>query len=151
FATPGSLHDGPAARGRAGVRGVTTERRRRRGALPYLGEPWMYEASKSRERIVVAACLLVAGSLSACGGGGGGSHGQSIPTAPLIQVVGPTGRYSMTPDEANAAKGVVKPPLMPTATQNGQNQYIRLEVPFPVRASDIMSTDPLYGPFSHLI
>jgi YVTN family beta-propeller protein len=129
---------------------MTTENPRRRGALPYLGESWMYEASKSRERIHVAAALLAAGALTACSGGGGGSSNHGNVVEPLVQVVGPTGRYSMTPSEANTAHGVVKPPLMPPATQNGENQYLRLEVPFAVRASDIMSSDPIYGPFSHL-
>jgi hypothetical protein len=129
---------------------MTTETTRRRGALPYLGEPWMYEASKTHGRILGAAALLAAGALSACGGGGG-SHSSANPVDPLIQVVGPTGRYSMTPAEANSSLGAVKPPLMPPATQNGQNQYVRFEVPFAVRSSDIMSPDPIYGPFSHLI
>jgi len=110
----------------------------------------MFEASKSRERILGAAALLAVGALAACGGGGG-SHSSANPVDPLIQVVGPTGRYSMTPAEANTSLGAVKPPLMPPSTQNGQNQYVRLEVPFAVRPSDIMSPDPIYGPFSHLI
>lgn len=93
--------------------------------------------------------------LAACTGGksGKGSEGQNTGerlTDPVITVVGPTGTYSMTPQEANDANGASPPPLMPPQTPPGVNQYIRLEVPFTVNRSSLVSPDPLLSPFSQL-
>ena len=111
----------------------------------------MFGKPRVLARLWWATAAVIASTLAACSGGGGGGSSTGQTEEPVISLVGPTGRYSMTPDEANLADGAVKPPLMPPETQSGQNQYIRLEVPFKVRAADIMSSDSIYSPFSQLV
>jgi hypothetical protein len=51
---------------------------------------------------------------------GGGSHSSANPVDPLIQVSHPTGRYSMTPGEANTSLGATGPRRC-RRRRNGQN------------------------------
>jgi hypothetical protein len=69
---------------------------------------------------------------------------------PVIPLVGTTGKFSQTPEEANKSKGATKPPVMPTAA-GAENQFIRLEVPFDVNRNEIVSSDSIYAAFSQLI
>ncbi len=91
-----------------------------------------------------------------CGGGGGSSNPRNTGvdiTDPVIPLVGTTGKYSLTPEQANAAFNapvLTPPPLMPTAAQNNQNQFLRLECPFEVDPASIITPDPLLQPFSQL-
>ena len=98
------------------------------------------------------AVLALAGVVG-CGGGSGsggpGNTGEDL-SDPVIPLVGPTGKYSMTPDEANTALGLNPPPLLPPATQDGQNHWLRMEVPFVVDRSTVLADDPLLAPFSFL-
>ena len=104
----------------------------------------------SRTALLGASVLLV----GACSGGSGGS-GESQNTGvliddPVIPLVGPTGTYSMTPEEANSSLGAAPPPVLPAQVQGGRNQYLRLEAPFTVDRSSILSGSPLQAPFSYL-
>jgi len=115
----------------------------------------MFDASSRRDRTRtrrhLRLALIGAATLAGCGGGGGdnaGNRGESLDD-PVIPLVGPTGRYSQTPQEANVSKGIGKPPVLPPSA-GGTNQYFRLEVPFVVRMSDIASVDPIFSAFSQL-
>lgn len=97
----------------------------------------------------LASALL---GVSACGGGGGGNgagNGSDL-LDPVIVLSGTTGKYSQTPEEANASRGQIKPPAMPTGA-GAANQFFRLEVPFKVLRNDISSDDAIFRPFSQLI
>ncbi len=113
------------------------------------------ESSSMRSSRRFASILLpvLAGLLESCGGGGGSSDGGGSGGSlqdPVIPLVGPTGRYSQTPGEANASLGTNAPPVLPPIAGAGENHYLRLEVPFDVTRSSILSKDPLLAPFSFL-
>ncbi|MBM4013551.1 MAG: hypothetical protein FJ293_01110 [Planctomycetes bacterium] len=110
--------------------------------------------SRGRARKGWGAAATVASLLgaSACGGGGGGNgagNGSDL-ADPVIALLGTTGKYSQTPEEANASRGQLKPPVMPKSA-GAANQFLRLEVPFDVRRQDVASPDPIFGAFSQLI
>jgi hypothetical protein len=95
--------------------------------------------------------LIAVSGLAGCGGGGGGGgggRGNDI-NDPVISLVGPTGKYSQTPTEANQSNGAGPPPVMPNTTTT--NQFFRLEVPWTVNRTDLVSPDPTYAAFSQLI
>src|SRR5262245_56838338 len=95
-------------------------------------EPMIREGT--RKGWVAGALCLAALGVTGCGGGGGsggGGNGSDL-SDPVITLAGTSGKYSQTPQEANASNGQLKPPSMPTGT-SGANQFIRLEVPFDVK------------------
>ncbi len=90
--------------------------------------------------------------LTGCGGGGGG--GGSDPTLGAsvnaqLHVVGPSGRMSQTPDEANESKGT-NPPAFLANMVSGMNHWFRIVFPFDVRPTTLLSKDVLTDPFSNL-
>jgi hypothetical protein len=68
---------------------------------------------------------------------------------PVIPLVGNPGTLSQTPVVANQGAGSAPPPLYdPVVTTT--NHWFRVEFPFPVDRTTILSSDPIYSPFSNL-
>ena len=99
---------------------------------------------------VGAATLLAVASSCGGGGGGGGSaalHGDM--SDPVLPLVGNPGTLSQTPTVANQGGGNAPPPSYdPVVTTT--NHWFRVEFPFNVDRSSILSADPLFLPFSTL-
>jgi len=100
--------------------------------------------------ITSAAGALVVLS-SGCGGGGGGSsaklHGDL--SDPVIPLVGNPGLLSQTPTDANTSNGTTPPPVYETQVTS-TSHWFRIAFPFPVNRASILSSDPIYLPFSTL-
>jgi hypothetical protein len=99
-----------------------------------------------------AALLLgIAAAMPGCGGGGGGgsTNFNGDIDDPAIVLTGTPGRISQTPQEANAGAGTTPPPTFSVSVTT-ENHWFRLEFPFDVDPTSILTTDPLTQPFSYL-
>jgi hypothetical protein len=97
----------------------------------------------------VAGALLVFSS--GCGGGGGGSTAglNGDDSDPVIPLVGNPGVLSQTPTEANSSDGSVTPPNY-DAQVTSTSHWFRIVFPFTVNRTTLLSSDPIYLPFSTL-
>jgi len=98
---------------------------------------------------VSSTALLATFFLPGCGGGGGGGTSNGDLAEVPISVVGTPGTLAMTPVEANNANGTAPlPTFTPTVTTD--NHWFRLEFPFDLQPTSLLSADGLFEPFSQL-
>ena len=99
---------------------------------------------------ITSTALLFTSLLPGCGGGGGsgGASPNDLLDVPIL-VMGSPGRLSLTPTEANASNGTAPLPTF-TPSVTTENHWFRLEFQFKLVPSSLLSTDPLYAPFSQL-
>jgi hypothetical protein len=103
---------------------------------------------------IAAPCgaALLTTLAAACGGGGGGGssavlHGDT--SDPVLPLVGNPGTLSQTPEVANLGAGTAPPPSYdPVVTTT--SHWFRIEFPFVLDRNSILSSDPLFAPFSTL-